>query len=126
MEFQLRTTSPNDSAAVRSVRPCNLSHPLRLTRARRRKFTSIGRRIYPLHRRRFPQSVRYLCSKVQGEQVRIFCGPHLYGYPSFSPFRPKRYIVRDFQYSADQIEKEREELHTADTAEKELWASSPP
>ena len=36
-----------------------------------------------------------------------------------------RYIVRDFQYSSEQIEKEREELHTADTAEKELWVSFP-
>jgi hypothetical protein len=35
-----------------------------------------------------------------------------------------RYIIRDFQYSADQIEWEREELHTADTAEKELWVRS--
>jgi len=34
---------------------------------------------------------------------------------------PRRYILRDFQFSADQIEKEREELQTADTAEKELW-----
>jgi len=29
--------------------------------------------------------------------------------------------VRDFRYSSDQIDKEREELRTADTAEKELW-----
>jgi hypothetical protein len=36
-----------------------------------------------------------------------------------------RYIIRDFQYSADQIEKEQEELQTANTAEKELWVSSP-
>ena len=36
---------------------------------------------------------------------------------------PRRYILRDFQFSADQIEKEREELQTADTAEKELWVS---
>jgi len=35
--------------------------------------------------------------------------------------RENKYIVRDFQYSSDQIEKEREELQTADTAEKELW-----
>jgi hypothetical protein len=37
----------------------------------------------------------------------------------------ERYIMRDFQYSADQIEKEREELQMADTAEKELWVSFP-
>jgi hypothetical protein len=37
-----------------------------------------------------------------------------------------RYIVRDFRYSADQIDKEREELQSADTAEKELWVSSLP
>ncbi len=36
-----------------------------------------------------------------------------------------RYVVRDFQYSSDQIEREREELQTADTAEKELWVSPP-
>jgi len=35
--------------------------------------------------------------------------------------RENKYVLRDFQYSADQIEKEREELQTADTAEKELW-----
>ena len=35
-----------------------------------------------------------------------------------------RYIIRDFQYSADQIEREREELNTADTAERELWVRS--
>ncbi|KAI0005481.1 ATPase V1 complex subunit C [Russula compacta] len=43
-------------------------------------------------------------------------------YDAFSQkCRENKYIVRDFQYSADQIEKEREELQTADTAEKELW-----
>jgi len=35
--------------------------------------------------------------------------------------RENKYIMRDFQYSADRIEKEREELQMADTAEKELW-----
>ncbi|KAI0307583.1 ATPase V1 complex subunit C [Multifurca ochricompacta] len=35
--------------------------------------------------------------------------------------RENKYILRDFQYSVDKIEKEREELETADTAEKELW-----
>jgi len=35
--------------------------------------------------------------------------------------RENKYIVRDFLYSADQVEKEQEELQTADTAEKELW-----
>jgi len=35
--------------------------------------------------------------------------------------RENKYIVRDFLYSSDQIDKEREELQTADTAEKELW-----
>jgi len=35
--------------------------------------------------------------------------------------RENKYVLRDFQYSVDQIEKEREELQTADTAEKELW-----
>jgi len=43
-------------------------------------------------------------------------------YDSFAQkCRENKYIVRDFQYSSDQIEKEREELQTADTAEKELW-----
>ncbi len=36
-----------------------------------------------------------------------------------------RYVLRDFHYSSDQIDKEREELQTADTAEKELWVSFP-
>ncbi|KAF8499175.1 hypothetical protein F5888DRAFT_151309 [Russula emetica] len=35
--------------------------------------------------------------------------------------RENKYVVRDFQYSSDQIDKEREEMQTADTAEKELW-----
>jgi V-type H+-transporting ATPase subunit C len=35
-----------------------------------------------------------------------------------------RYIVRDFVYSEDALEKQREELETADTTEKELWVSS--
>lgn len=34
-----------------------------------------------------------------------------------------RYIIRDFHYSADQIEKEQEEMQVAHTAEKELWVS---
>ncbi|KAI9460255.1 hypothetical protein BJY52DRAFT_290218 [Lactarius psammicola] len=43
-------------------------------------------------------------------------------YDTFSQkCRENKYILRDFQFSADQIEKEREELQTADTAEKELW-----
>ena len=37
----------------------------------------------------------------------------------FSP----RFIVRDFVYSEDLIEKQREELSAADTTEKELWVS---
>ena len=32
-----------------------------------------------------------------------------------------RFIVRDFVFSEDQIEKQREELAAADTTEKELW-----
>ena len=36
-----------------------------------------------------------------------------------------RYVLRDFRYSSDQIDKEREELQNADTAEKELWVSCP-
>jgi V-type H+-transporting ATPase subunit C len=60
---------------------------------------------------------------VQREQVReIYRRIHSVLTPSL---RVLRYIVRDFQYSTDQIEKEREELQTADTAEKELWVSSP-
>ncbi|KAJ3479173.1 hypothetical protein NLI96_g9247 [Meripilus lineatus] len=35
--------------------------------------------------------------------------------------RENKYIVRDFVYSEDLIEKQREELRTADTTEKELW-----
>lgn len=43
-------------------------------------------------------------------------------YDSFSQkCRENKYVLRDFQYSADLVEKEREELQTADTAEKELW-----
>lgn len=32
-----------------------------------------------------------------------------------------RFIVRDFAYSEEQIDKQREELEVADTTEKELW-----
>jgi V-type H+-transporting ATPase subunit C len=32
-----------------------------------------------------------------------------------------RFIVRDFVFSEDQIEKQKEELAAADTTEKELW-----
>ena len=32
-----------------------------------------------------------------------------------------RFIVRDFVYSQDLIEKQKEELAAADTTEKELW-----
>ncbi|KAI0314983.1 hypothetical protein OF83DRAFT_1062908 [Amylostereum chailletii] len=35
--------------------------------------------------------------------------------------RELKYLVRDFQYSDDQVAKEREELDMADTTEKELW-----
>ncbi|KAI0252605.1 hypothetical protein BJV78DRAFT_1274831 [Lactifluus subvellereus] len=50
--------------------------------------------------------------------VVIFCK----AYDTFAQkCRENKYIIRDFQYSADQIEREREELHTADTAERELW-----
>ncbi|KAH9996568.1 ATPase V1 complex subunit C [Russula vinacea] len=35
--------------------------------------------------------------------------------------RENKYIIRDFHYSADQIEKEQEEMQVAHTAEKELW-----
>jgi len=45
-------------------------------------------------------------------------------YDAFSQkCRENKYIVRDYQYSSDQVEKEREELKTADTAERELWNS---
>lgn len=32
-----------------------------------------------------------------------------------------RFMVRDFNFSEDLLSKEREELDTADTTEKELW-----
>ncbi|KIY45343.1 ATPase, V1 complex, subunit C [Fistulina hepatica ATCC 64428] len=35
--------------------------------------------------------------------------------------RENKYIVRDFVYSEEQIVKQREEMETADTTEKELW-----
>ena len=35
-----------------------------------------------------------------------------------------RYIVRDFVYSEDILQKQREELATADTTERELWVSA--
>lgn len=34
-----------------------------------------------------------------------------------------RFIVRDYQYSEDQIAKQQQELATADITEKELWVS---
>jgi hypothetical protein len=34
---------------------------------------------------------------------------------------PTRFIVRDFVFSEDELVKQREELETADTTEKELW-----
>jgi hypothetical protein len=62
---------------------------------------------------------------VQGEQVRKKICRLIH--PSLAFLTTLlRYVVRDFQYSSDQIEKEREELQTADTAEKELWVSPPP
>jgi len=45
-------------------------------------------------------------------------------YSVYSSLPSQRYILRDFLYSSDQIDKEREELQIADTAEKELWVSS--
>jgi len=35
--------------------------------------------------------------------------------------RENKFIVREFEFSEDQIEKQKEELATADTTEKELW-----
>ncbi|EKM60882.1 uncharacterized protein PHACADRAFT_156010 [Phanerochaete carnosa HHB-10118-sp] len=35
--------------------------------------------------------------------------------------RENKFVVRDFVYSEDQVEKQREELAAADTTEKELW-----
>jgi V-type H+-transporting ATPase subunit C len=35
--------------------------------------------------------------------------------------RENKFIVRDFVYSEDQLNKQREELETADVTEKELW-----
>ncbi|KAF8922321.1 hypothetical protein CPB85DRAFT_1372017 [Mucidula mucida] len=36
--------------------------------------------------------------------------------------RESKFLVRDFVYSEEEIEKQREELETADVTEKELWA----
>lgn len=36
-----------------------------------------------------------------------------------------RFLVRDFTYSEEEIEKERQELENANATEKELWVSSP-
>lgn len=38
---------------------------------------------------------------------------------------PRRFIVREFTFSEEAIGKQREELETADTTEKELWVSGP-
>jgi hypothetical protein len=57
---------------------------------------------------------------VQGEQVRSLQSEKCPCVLIIASFH-RRYILRDFQFSADQIEKELEELQTADTAEKELW-----
>ncbi|KAA1468593.1 ATPase, V1 complex, subunit C [Dentipellis sp. KUC8613] len=35
--------------------------------------------------------------------------------------RENKYIVRDYQFSEDQLEKEKDDLETADSMEKELW-----
>jgi len=35
--------------------------------------------------------------------------------------RENKYMVRDFQFSEDRLDKEREQLQMADTTEKELW-----
>ena len=59
---------------------------------------------------------------MQGEQVRELQSHSCY---IIILTTAQRYIVRDFQYSSDQIDKEREELQMADTAEKELWVSFP-
>jgi V-type H+-transporting ATPase subunit C len=38
------------------------------------------------------------------------------------PFpRPHRFIVRDFTYAEEEIQKQRAELDEANTTEKELW-----
>jgi hypothetical protein len=37
--------------------------------------------------------------------------------------RENKYIVRDFVYSEEEIERQREELLDADATEKELWVS---
>ena len=59
---------------------------------------------------------------MQGEQVRDL--PSHYHSSILTPVL--RYIIRDFHYSADQIEKEQEEMQVANTAEKELWVRFPP
>jgi hypothetical protein len=33
----------------------------------------------------------------------------------------RRFIVREFEFSEEQVEKQKEELAAADTTEKELW-----
>ena len=43
---------------------------------------------------------------------------------SFSITDVPRFIVRDFVYSDEEIERARQELDTADMTEKELWVSS--
>lgn len=61
---------------------------------------------------------------MQGKQVRENLPSLFILYLAFLT-TSLRYVVRDFQYSSDQVDKEREELQTADTAEKELWVSLP-
>ncbi len=52
------------------------------------------------------------------EQVRSFLSW------SFRCLIYPRFLVRDFVYSEEEIEKQREELETADVTEKELWVRS--
>ena len=58
---------------------------------------------------------------MQREQVSSRFAPRFY-HPLNLAFQ--RYLVREFHFSEESLLKEREDLVTADTTEKELWVCS--
>lgn len=122
MEFYLRATRNDGGATIRGVRP-HIIHALSGLTSTHPPSPIASDDDYTLYSVVIFRKVYDTFSQKCRENKCEVC-LHNVASPAFTSFS-RRYVLRDFQYSADLIEKEREELQTADTAEKELWVGDP-
>jgi hypothetical protein len=124
LEFQLRTLNHHGGSAVRSVRPlyhfASTRHWNCVSRCRSSLASDDDYTLFTVII--FRKVYDAFIQKCRENKYEKICRP-IHTLLAFSHPRLLRYVVRDFRYSSDQIDKEREELQTADTAEKELWVS---